>query len=187
MNKINQFIIEGLDRLGKDTLINGIQNRLGFHQVLHYSKPELLDCYLRGHDEQYARLQYQYASFRAMFKMLNSGAPLILNRSHLGEATYANLYRGYDGDYVFGLEEVAKVQAMNSTRLILLTEDFRVSDHFKDDGLSLGPVSKRAEEQQLFIRSFNKSAFADKRIICVTDQKTGAFKDKNLILDEVLA
>jgi hypothetical protein len=36
------YIIEGLDRLGKSTLIKNIQHRFGFYQVIHFGKPEIL-------------------------------------------------------------------------------------------------------------------------------------------------
>jgi hypothetical protein len=39
------LIIEGLDRLGKSTLIKNIQHRFGFYQVIHFGKPEILDKY----------------------------------------------------------------------------------------------------------------------------------------------
>ncbi len=105
MTTLNKFLIEGLDRLGKDTLIEGIQNRLGYHQVLHYSKPLELDCYLRDPSFS-AQRHYQEASFRTMFHLLRDAhdANIICNRAHLGECVYAPLYRGYSGEYVFDIE-----------------------------------------------------------------------------------
>lgn len=112
---------------------------------------------------------------------------MIFNRSWLGESVYANMYRGYDGNYVFDLEKIAGIHTLQKTRLILLTEDFDVARHFVDDGESLGPIEKRAEEQARFIEAFNRSIIMDKRIICVTDPETGGFKSKDSILSEALA
>lgn len=193
MSTINKYLIEGLDRLGKDTLISGIRNKCGYHQVIHFSKPEILEFYRPvrgGGDAIVAKREmlygYQRASFINMFNMLNEiNTKMICNRAHLGEAVYSPLYRGYDGNYVFDLERSAGVNQNYSTRLILLTEDFDKSEHFEDDGLSFD-VTKRAHEQELFMAAFETSIIKDKRIICVTDQNTGGFRSKEEILAEVL-
>lgn len=179
------FIIEGLDRLGKSTLIEGIQNRYGYHLVIHYEKPKVLSTYLEATDDNVmvAQHQYQFDSFVTMFDLLeNAHGPFILDRAHLGEMVYAPLYRGYPGDYVFELEQEYDLEG---TRLILLTEDFTKSKHFKDDGESLGPESARAKEQELFIKAFNKSTITNKKIVCVTGED-GNFRSPEEILNEVL-
>lgn len=177
----NKYLIEGLDRLGKDTLIKGIQNKRGVHQVLHYSKPERLDSY--GGDLK----TYQERSFRNMFSILSCAtyAHVICNRAHLGECVYSPLYRKYDGDYVFELERDYGMHESTNVRLILLTENFSVSKHFVDDGLSFD-ISKRAEEQAMFVQAFDKSHIRDKRVICVT-APDGSFRPAGEILDEALA
>ncbi|HET9958572.1 MAG TPA: hypothetical protein VFQ61_28955 [Polyangiaceae bacterium] len=180
-----KLIIEGIDRLGKDTLIRGIQDRRGYHLVLHYTKPIPLAFYEgSGHP---AGRQYQEASFRTMFQMLRvAETQLICNRSHLGECVYAPLYRHYSGDYVFQLEQLFEVAAIPRIRLVLLTEDFSVSTHFRDDGLSLGAAGQRQKEQALFLEAFGRSTFADKRVVCVTDTTTGGFRSATEIVTEAL-
>lgn len=179
------FIIEGIDRLGKSTLIEGIQNRLGYFQVIHYQKPKRLKCY-RDVSESDALQMYQRSAFSAMFQILGSGAPIILDRAHLGEMVYAPIYRGYSGSYVLDLERSCCANAtLGHVRMILLTENFDISAHFVDDGESFD-VLKRRQEQDLFIDAFNKSVITDKRIICVTDPKTGNFRNKEDILQEAL-
>jgi thymidylate kinase len=177
---INKFLIEGLDRLGKSSLIDGIRNALGYFEVIHYQKPQKLSCY-NGDP-----LIYQENGFRTMFSLLRSSAPIICDRAHLGEYVYAPMYRKYSGDYVFNLEVEYGFAAISSVRLILLTEDFSVSNHFVDDGESFD-ISKRAQEQELFIEAFNKSNIKDKRIISVTDRTTGKFRSKEQILEDALA
>lgn len=188
----NKYLIEGLDRLGKDTLISGIQHKRGYHQVLHFSKPVMLNCYepcptgmTAAEMKSEALYKYQERSFRTMFSMLRDAtyAHIICNRAHLGECVYAPLYRGYAGEYVFDIER-SFMKDVHTTRLILLTEDFKVSKHFVDDGLSFD-ITKREQEQNMFIAAFEKSGIADKRMICVTDQ-SGGFKPKEQILDEAL-
>ena len=199
MSYTNKYIIEGIDRLGKDTLINGILNKRGFHQVLHYSIPLKLAAYNHGtnghtvlsdaEEEKLAYFQYQRASFRTMFTILRDAtfAHMIFNRAHLGECVYAPLYRGYSGDYIFDLEEDFKIKDNTNVRLILLTEDFDVAEHFVDDGESLGSIKNRRIEQELFLAAFEQSKIRDKRIICVTDPAVGGFKPKEWILNEALA
>lgn len=189
----NKFMIEGLDRLGKDTLIASIQHRLGYHQVLHYSKPQVLECYHPKDetdpiaDRREALRRYQEASFRTMFSMFRDATytRLIANRAHLGECVYAPLYRGYAGEYVFDME-FAFMREVHDTRLILLIEDFEIAEHFIDDGDSFD-VSKRKLEQEYFLAAYRQSRINDKRVVCVTDPGTGGFKRPECILKEVLA
>jgi hypothetical protein len=178
------FIICGLDRLGKSTLINSIKNAKGFFTVIHRQKPEELQYY--GND---ALLKYQLACFNSDMRMLLAAEeyniPIIFDRAWLGEAVYSGLYRNYNGNYVFDLELSNNIDRLTNTRLILLTEDFAHSKHFVDDGESFD-ITKREQEQQLFIDAFNKSTIANKKIICVTDPVTGQFRNKEDILKEAL-
>lgn len=191
---MNKFLIEGLDRLGKDTLINGIQHVRGYHQVLHFSKPVVLEAYTAGEDSdpvqgrKEALYRYQSASFRTMFSLLRdaSYSHIICNRAHLGECVYAPLYRDYSGDYVFDLERNFGMETNRNVRLILLWEDFEIAKHFVDDGESLGAIENREKEQELFMAAFEDSCIPDKRLICVTDQALGGFKLRQNILAEAL-
>jgi thymidylate kinase len=193
---MNKILIEGLDRLGKDTLIQGILNKTGYHHVMHFSKPVQLDCYVPSPTGMTAQeilqmsLQmYQERSFRTMFSILRDAkfSHIICNRAHLGECVYAPLYRGYSGDYVFELEQQYAMSSAFNVKLILLTEDFKAARHFVDDGASLGVIENREKEQELFLEAFEKSVIQRKQVICVTDTETGKFKSKELILAEALS
>jgi hypothetical protein len=53
---------------------------------------------------------WQKAHFKDMFDLItlnlaNSTRNIILNRAHLGEYVYSPIYRGYEGNWVFDLEE----------------------------------------------------------------------------------
>jgi hypothetical protein len=69
----------------------------------------------------------------------------------------------------------------------VLTENFEASTHFRDDGQSLGTSDRRREEQQLLADAFALSIIPDKRVVSVTDAKTGGYCAAAAILDEVLA
>ena len=189
----SNIIIEGVDRTGKNTLIDGIMQRLGFFQTLHFQKPELLDYYkaqvrslgtVPSEADQEALRFYQTASFNHMLKLLGTGSRFILNRSHIGEAVYAKRYRGYDGNYVFDLEQLnleLDHRFDDSTLLVLLhTSSF---DFIKDDGLSFD-FSKKEEEQADFIKAFNRSKIQNKLMIDVNCENS--FVPVEQILDLVI-
>jgi thymidylate kinase len=185
------YAIEGLDRLGKSTLIDGILNKKGYYEVVHFSKPRVLSTYQVTKPEgavpekSLPLWHYQRASFRNSMLLATSKARLIFDRWHLGEAVYSPLYRGYSGDYVFDFERVYDLDQAYHIQLILLVEDFEVSRHFVDDGESFD-VNGRAREQELFIEAFQRSIIPNKRLICVTDRVKGGFRRKDDILAEAL-
>ncbi|AUX47578.1 uncharacterized protein SOCE26_091000 [Sorangium cellulosum] len=88
---------------------------------------------------------------------------------------------------MFDIEREFDAHELQQMRLILLIEDFEISSHFADDGQSLGGSQKRREEQDLFLKAFSMSTIRDKRVICVTDRSSGAFRSKESILNEALA
>lgn len=172
------FIIEGIDRLGKDTLIKNLMNILGYRPVIHFQKPQKLNCYVNS------EIMYQQDSFFHLMKMLNSDIPFFYNRSHIGEAVYGPMYRNTDASWLWQLEAKFYLDETN-VRLILLTEGENAK-HFKSDGESFDD-SNRKNEQNAFIRVVNNlTRIQDKRIICVTD-KNGEWKNENQIVQEALA
>lgn len=182
--KKTSLIIEGVDRLGKSTLIQNIRHKLGFFNVIHYAKPQKLDFY----QGQNSLLEYQRASFESMFKMLSSDQPFIMDRGHLGECVYANRYRGYKGDYVMDMDRKAvndwhhgqNPDEYPAKLILLTTSDF---SFIQDDGLSFD-FTKKEEEQADFVKAFEKSALPKVKID-VSNGK-GGYKHPLEILVEVL-
>lgn len=195
---ITTYAIEGIDGLGKSTLIEGILQKCGFHQVIHFAKPRMLQAYITqvrqslGDVDPEAELSealrlYQGDCFETSMRLAASGAKIIFDRWHLGECVYAPVYRGYSGDFVFSLEGATGLNYAENVRLILLTEDFKRSTHFVDDGNALGPADRetRAMEQEIFVNAFNRSRIRDKRQICVTGED-GKFRSKDAVLLDAL-
>lgn len=179
---LQNIICEGIDRLGKSTLIENIQHRLGFFTVIHYQRPKSLGFYTNQVGTDLQAQRYQEDSFIEMFKLLGSDARIILDRAHLGEAVYSERYRGYKGDYVFELESVKNAVALSNTLLVLLVNNdptLRLSD----DGESFD-WSKRDGEQADFIKAFMRSRIKHKLLINVG--KDGEFLDANMIADAVV-
>lgn len=177
--KKNQFLIDGIDRLGKSTLVNSLLQELGYHLVIHYDKPKLLNYYVHE-DKSYNLKQYQVDCNRQMFELLNNPLnKLIIDRTHLGELVYAPLYRDYSGDYVYQFEKDYNTE--NARLILLTTSNFELC---VDDGESFN-FDNKEREQQLFVDAFNKSNIEDKIIIDVHGGG-GKFKDPKDILLEAL-
>lgn len=185
---MKNFIIEGLDRLGKDLLIENIQHRLGYKMVCHRSKPKALQRYMQYDN---CLMTYQKKCFANDMRLLwmseenVSFNGVIFNRSWIGEFVYGPIYRGYSAEYIFELENFYYLEKMKETCLILLTEDFNKSAHFVDDGLSFD-VTKRQQEQSHFEHAYERSRIPFKRKVCVTAEN-GKFRDAQEILNEVLS
>ena len=176
MNQPRQFIIEGIDRMGKSSLIKGLLNELGYHLVVHYSKPERLAAYKDLPDPAF---RYQWELYNQMFWMIEANMRVIFDRGHLGELVYAPLYRKYDVEYVRMMEKQADT---STARLVLLTtSDF---SFLEDDGLSID-FSKKEEEQARFVEAFRGSAIEDKVLIDVHNGR-GGYKTPEQILNEAL-
>jgi hypothetical protein len=189
------IILEGIDRTGKDSLIAGLQDRLGYFLNIHYEKPKALRKYFDARSAQshlsmgqigaLALRDYQEASFVNMLHLLSGNCRTILNRAHLGEYVYSPRYRGYDGSYVFELEQ-AFIESSSKFReksllVLLTTSDF---SFIQDDGLSFD-FTKKEEEQEDFIKAFNQSAFTNKLLIDVSNSK-GGYRPYEEILEQVV-
>lgn len=172
-----QFIIEGVDRLGKSTVIEGLLQELGYYLVVHYEKPKHLKAY--GEDKARAGELYMRQLYRGMFDLIEGRHRVIFDRGHLGEVVYGPIYRKYNADYVYSEEGITDT---TNTRLILLTTtDW---SFVEDDGLSLD-FSKKEVEQAGFVEAFERSNIVDKLIIDVASPNGGR-KTKEQVLSEVL-
>ncbi len=128
------IIIEGTDRVGKDTQQNLIIEKLHnlvFHKVHYSSLPFKND--LEKHTS-YSKKMYD-DMFKLMMLSKDSDINIIFNRSHLGETVYSPLYRGYSGDYVFDIEKQYANALRENLYLITLTNDPHII-WSRDDGKS---------------------------------------------------
>lgn len=202
----SKFLIDGIDRLGKTSLIEHLQQELGYHLVIHYDKPKLLSNLINTAEliknaepgetdyaedqhldvNNLARKLYQEETNRGMFNLMKTDTPVIFDRTHLGELVYAPLYRKYSGEYVFEFEkdyiESKPFTHQTDSRLILMTtSNF---DMLVDDGLSFDP-NKKEEEQARFIEAFSKSLIVNKIMIDVHNGN-GGYRSHRDILEEAL-
>lgn len=180
--KKTHYIIEGVDSVGKDTLINNIVKKLGYHMQVHYSKPIDSEFYP---GERTARLkEYQSASFNTGFVLLTEfkDISIVFNRFHLGEYVYSDRYRDYSGMYVFELEDIFDIGSEDHIKLILLkTSDW---SFIKDDGEN-HDYSQRFSEQEDFEWAFNHSKIKNKVMIDIM-KEPGIRKSEEDVLLEAL-
>lgn len=205
MSQPNIFIVDGVDRLGKSTLINNLQARLGPFMVVHSGKPPVLERFMNkklnpsnkdlgATPEQLAQAAFQEEYFKQALNMIkySGDAKIIFDRLHLGEMVYSPLYRKVVPNMVMAHENMVARNSLHNTnggfskaRLILLTEDFERSTHFQSDGESFDDTARPAEQAE-FIKAFERSGIEDKRIICVTG-RDGNFKPElEILLEAVL-
>lgn len=148
------IFIEGVDRVGKDTLVKNLVEykiKYDFH-ILKYSASKLKTD-ISNYKQQYTE----------MFDILdnNKDKHFILNRSHLGEPVYGQLYRKYNGHYVFDLEEEYRSVCLNSFLILLLDEPVNVIK--RDDGNSFTTdLFHKSQEVEYFEYAFDKSIIPHK-------------------------
>jgi len=189
------IILEGGDRLGKSTLIEGLCKHFNYDNISirHFGKPpKKLDS------NQVLLFQFicfsKEAEFIDAFKFIGADNYydniIIWNRSHLGEYVYSQMFRGVDGEEIKNQLthwEHFKLLLNNEDidmHLITLTADpeFFLS---KEDGESFSKnLEEKTKELQLFKEAHEFSLIKNKLLIKVDNN--GEFKSKEEILNEVL-
>lgn len=148
------IIIEGPDRVGKDSLIKSLKNRFYRENCieLHYSG-------VKPYDGGMSVKDVSVEINKNMFKILNTDFNFIVNRAHLGEMVYAPKYRNYPGDYVFELEKNLK---RTDVFLIILTDKAETLAK-RDDGESFSnKVQDIENEIELFRKALKMSGIKNK-------------------------
>jgi thymidylate kinase len=174
------IIIEGLDRVGKDTqvglLIKHYKDRV--FQKLHYSS-------LPFKDDVEQHVTYSRKLYDDMFKLMlaakTSNINIIFNRSHLGETVYSPLYRGYSGDYVFDIEKNYVSSLRENLYLITLVNDPQIV-WSRNDGQSLSKNEEGIKaEVDGFQRAHRLSKIKNKLMLNIGT--TGAEDVSKIIID----
>lgn len=112
------FIVDGMDRCGKSTLIEKLPDLLNKHEPIfatHFPKIKMSynNC-----------IEYNKNLYTTVFKTLINfnkiGGQFIMDRSHISEFVYGQLYRKYNTNYVF---EYEYEELLDNTTLILLVDN----------------------------------------------------------------
>lgn len=186
------YIFEGMDNCLKDTMIQLVRAHLSPEtQILKFSSPP--SAISMPED-------WQKAHFQDMFNLIemslaNSPRNMILNRAHLGEYVYSPIYRGYEGNWIFDLEESflnASDEHESRIRLFVLYDSNNYQLSNREDGKSLSNTNhaKMNLERERFKLAFEKSKIPFKRLFNLSDYRTeknlSGRVDLNLLLSSML-
>lgn len=181
------LIFEGLDRSGKDTQISLIKQFLADKPLMevHYTKIDGLPPFSTMNN---LKMSFQKMFDRMFEAIINDDEHIILNRFHLGEYVYGYLYRGYDPNYIFDLEDEFFAQFCSSFLGHLSDLEYHVKIFYldidpitsltRDDGKSLSTgtstekLEKISQERSRFREAIGKSSFPTecKKIIDCTNK-----------------
>lgn len=147
---MKHLIIEGPDRVGKDTLVKNLLSHFSNVAIRHFRSP-------KGETDENKK-HYQQLSFSTEYQLAQNfrtqGFDLcIWNRGHLGEFVYGNLYRNTQPEEWVIQQEQNLLDKPHETFLLLLTAspDFLSS---KDDGLSFASSPEARKNE---IENFRKA------------------------------
>ena len=151
------FVIMGIDRIGKDTFIENI---------LKPSYPDLKITHLSKPPEGENPVIFTKREYVEYFMDLMKNDDRVYNRGHIDEMVYAPLYRNLD-TYWLKIYEDEFSGDLDNTVFIVLVSDNNF-DAMVDDGNSLD-YSKRKEEQELFLKHFYESRMRNKLVLYTID------------------
>ena len=190
---MKHIIIEGGDRLGKDTLLKNLCKHFDYNNltIRHFDKPPKGMSPKETLDFQF-EVFYKEMIFRDFINENIDGDDwgyhpniLIWNRSHLGEYVYSQMFRGITKrDVKAKLEKFEKSTLSSNIYLITLTA---APKFFLDqeDGLSFSQnLEQKSKELRLFKEAHNLSLIPNKRLIQVNIGKE--YRGKEHIFEEVL-
>ena len=180
------IIIEGLDQVGKDTLIESVAREYTHVIKRHWGYP-------KGETNE-EKTSYQKDSFNWEFKLHNilqtasnevdKNSILIWNRSHIGELVYGTIYRDSQPEtWVMDLEKKYCFDLADNIYLIYLHADpeFVIK---QDDGKSYSAnLADKKNELSKFNSACNRSSIRKKLFIKVNEN--GEYKSQQDIINSV--
>ena len=205
------IIIEGLDHIGKDTLINVLQDTFGGRTV-HSVAPKLCTYYKNevknykpGASDNEALYKYQAAYFSNMVNSIvgniketeesmkfyniskHNQYHVYYNRFHLGEYVYGKIYRNYDESklnsvFYYERELYKKLSKDQFENVYLILLKMHHPENRTYDDDAFN-FNNWYEEQELFDKAFNMSIL--RKSVVYVDTKYGAWRPVSDIADEV--
>ena len=180
------IIIEGGDRVGKDTLVKNLQEYFFDKDVSlmikHWGFPQG-----KTNEEKTAYQKEQFRNEFARFNTLRDVKDMVViwNRSHIGEMVYGPLYRGSDPkSWVISLEEEFRFDRDPEIYLIYLKADPEFLA-VNDDGRSFSnKIVDKQQELRFFREAYESSKIMKKLMIKVNKQNE--YIESTRILDEVI-
>lgn len=172
------IILEGPDNTGKGTQIKKLQPLLTDKplHVMHYMAIKGL-----GMDEIKDYSREMYTQMFAITRMWYDKTNFLLDRAHIGETVYSPMYRNYNGDYVFDIEQKFASQDPDFWNQVILITFIDKPENLisRDDGLSFTvQKDKKQNEIDAFIRGTEMSNIKHKLVLNIDG------KDEDTVFDE---
>jgi thymidylate kinase len=190
---MKHIIIEGGDRLGKDTLIKNLCNHFQYRNVTirHFDKPPKGMNPKETLDFQFSVFYKEFEFARQMHEFLDLDSYgyheniIIWNRAHLGEYVYSQMFRGVSRrDVASRIKTLEERNLRDNQYLITLT----ASPKFfldQEDGESFSQnLDQKTKELQLFKEIHALSLIEHKKLIKVNEGSN--YRGKEEIFNEVL-
>lgn len=180
------IIMCGMDRCGKDTQIKNVISDIiekddtkSVH-VMHYSNIPIKNI----NTSEYAELAAtQYIDmFKIMEKLSKmKNVSVIFNRAHLGEMVYGYIYRQYNADWIYDIEEHFE-KLLTEIKLVVLVDSGFKSVTERDDGMSFSKkdIEKAKIEVERFTLAYNMSNISNKILIDIKENDIEQTKIKIL-------
>jgi len=190
---MKNIIIEGTDRTGKSTIIEGICKHYEYDNIVvrhlakppkHIHKDEVYKWQMKAFIKEGELAKYLKSLEEDEFNYYEN--KIIYNRYYLGEYVYGIMFRNYNEDFIsHRLSEFEKQYInLSETKLITLvaSPEFLMK---KEDGNSFSQnIDQKTKEVQLFSEIHDKSLIRDKMILKV--DREGVFLPKEHLLKTVL-
>jgi len=163
------IIFEGPDNCGKSTQIKRLLKHLIDRPtyVIHYSG-------IPGITPEEA-LKANHILYNDMFYLISEAylqnRNLIFDRSHIGEYVYGPMYRHYNADYIFDIEEMYSHTEYFSKIKLFVFVDEPENLIKREDGQSFSiELENKQKEISLFKEAFAKSFISDKWLININNK-----------------
>ena len=190
---MKHIIIEGGDRLGKDTLLKGICDYFNYENITirHFGKPpkgmspkETLDFQLDVFYKEILFVDYIRDNIDGDEWGYYPNT-VIWNRSHLGEFVYSQMFRGISKKEIKQKLRLFEERNLSPNMyLITLTAapEFFLS---KEDGNSFSQnLDQKTRELELFKEAHKNSIIPKKKLIKIDFE--GRFRTKEKILESII-
>ena len=178
------IIIEGTDNIGKDTLINQLIEDFETVTLIHCGSPKG-KCFT-SYEQDTKFINYAYNIKDGLY---DNTDVIIMNRSHIGEYVYGQLYRKRNSKNIkVMLDEVGKILKSRGDLVIKYIQLLSSSKELRkrnDDHKSLSKMNDEFmnKENELFLEVFDYIDL-DKKLIYVNDEDN--FLPKEEIYKEVI-
>lgn len=162
-------IFEGPDNVGKGTQISKCWKKVansvdeyGYPFWWHYANFGIED---NERCKEQSALIYT-SMFRSLFLENMRGNTILVDRSHLGEWVYGYIYRNYEAEFIWSIEEMFNQSKLWDSVYLITFIDEPENLIKRDDGLSFSTdLEKKKLEVARFVDAHERSRIVNKCLI----------------------